>query len=379
MGITITKIIFRELAIPFVRTFKHSSAERAETQTVWIELHTQCGLVGFGEGCPRPYVTSESTITAIQFFNNYKDTVKENIHSFQELKRWVAANQGTIDKNPAAWCAFELAILDVLAKSQKKSVEELLCLSKLVGGFQYSAILGDSSTKSFQKLLSQYYSQGFRDYKIKLSGDLQHDKQKFEQFSLLNDSDIEVRVDANNLWDNAKEAVTYIQNLEIPIWAIEEPLIGNNYMELSRIAKLLDCYIILDESFLRFEHFSQLESLSSKWIINLRISKMGGLIRSIEIASHASKIGIPLIVGAQVGETSLLTRTALTINNHFTNNILKREGGFGTLLLKQDVCDPPLMMNLKGVLTYSATPDTIDGFSVDVDLESINPWLKELN
>jgi len=378
MDITINKITFKELSIPFNRAFKHSSATRSETETIWIEIQTQCGAVGFGEGCPRSYVTSESISTAFKFFNDHQYSIKENIHNLQNLKEWIALNQVAIDQNPAAWCALELAILDVLAYTQKQSVERLLGLSELAGRFQYSAILGDSSTKSFQQLLMQYYSKGFRDFKIKLSGDIQHDKEKFELISLLNDNDIEVRVDANNLWLNAQEAIRYIQNLEFPIWAIEEPLVGINYHELSKITQSLDCYIILDESFLRFEHFSYLVDLPSQWIINLRISKMGGLLRSIAIATHASNIGIPIIVGAQVGETSLLTRAALTISNHFSKNTFKREGGFGTLLLQQDVCNPPLMINHNGIINYQAASTSTDGFSLDVDLERLNTMLKKV-
>lgn len=376
MNITIDKIIFRKLAIPFNKAFKHSSATRTETETVWIEVQTQCGITGFGEGCPRSYVTSESISTAHDFFKTYKESIKENIHSLQDLKKWVRSNQKIIDQNPAAWCALELAILDVLAKHKKQSVEKLLGLSEIEGNFQYSAIMGDSSIKSFQKLLLQYYTQGFRDFKIKLSGNLQHDKEKFEQLSSLNDNEIKVRVDANNLWTNAQKAIKYIQALRFPIWAIEEPLTNENYIELSKISQSLACYVILDESFLRSEHFSHLEETPSKWIINLRISKMGGLIRSIEIASHAIKIGIPLIVGAQVGETSLLTRAALTISKHYAKKILKREGGFGTLLLQQDVCNPPLMIDHRGTLSYQTDSTNIEGFSIDVDLESLKSRLK---
>jgi len=40
---------------------------------------------------------------------------------------------------------------------------------------------------------------------------------------------------------------------------------------------------------------------------------MGGILRSLAIAEQAKQIGIPIIIGAQVGETSILTRAALTL------------------------------------------------------------------
>ncbi len=37
---------------------------------------------------------------------------------------------------------------------------------------------------------------------------------------------------------------------------------------------------------------------ASRWIVNLRVSKMGGVLRSIEVAREAEQRGIGIIVGA---------------------------------------------------------------------------------
>jgi hypothetical protein len=66
--------------------------------------------------------------------------------------------------------------------------------------------------------------------------------------------------------------------------------------------------------------------------------------------------GIGVIVGAQVGETSLLTRAALTVAYAAGDTLVAQEGAFGTLLLERDVCDPPLMFGAGGVLNASAYP-----------------------
>ena len=77
---------------------------------------------------------------------------------------------------------------------------------------------------------------------------------------------------------------------------------------------------------------------------------MGGLIRALEIARVAEELEIPVIVGAQVGETSLLTRAALTVANTTRRNLLAQEGAFGTLLLKYDIVNPPLGFQKQGQL-----------------------------
>ena len=58
---------FRELHIPFKVAFRHASAERSETETVWIDAVASDGGIGSGESCPRPYVTGETLATARAF------------------------------------------------------------------------------------------------------------------------------------------------------------------------------------------------------------------------------------------------------------------------------------------------------------------------
>ena len=77
---------------------------------------------------------------------------------------------------------------------------------------------------------------------------------------------------------------------------------------------------------------------------------MGGILRSLAIAEEAKARGIPIIIGAQVGETSILTRAALTVANQYRDILLAQEGAFGTYLLKQDITDSPLMFGKRGTL-----------------------------
>ena len=83
---------------------------------------------------------------------------------------------------------------------------------------------------------------------------------------------------------------------------------------------------------------------------------MGGLLRSLAVARAARDARVGLIVGAQVGETSVLTRAALTVAHASRDILVAQEGAFGTLLLERDVCDPPLMFGAGGVLDVSTYP-----------------------
>jgi L-alanine-DL-glutamate epimerase-like enolase superfamily enzyme len=77
---------------------------------------------------------------------------------------------------------------------------------------------------------------------------------------------------------------------------------------------------------------------------------MGGILRSLAVAEQAKELGISIIIGAQVGETSVLTRAALTVANSYRDILLAQEGAFGTHLLEHDVCRSPLMFGQAGLL-----------------------------
>ena len=57
-----------------------------------------------------------------------------------------------------------------------------------------------------------------------------------------------------------------------------------------------------------------------------------------------------MIVGAQVGETSLLTRAALTLATAAFDLLAGQEGAFGTHLLSRELCRPVLMFGPGGEL-----------------------------
>ena len=345
----IVNLTSHRLHIPFVAVFQHASAQRSESYSLWVEANSK-HYAGFGEGCPRTYVTGEDLDSAENFFRQYQKRICSEIFDLESLQQWVVNNRSVIDTNPSAWCAIELALLDLIAQESKQSVESLLGLPELSGFFRYSAILGAGNERVFAAQLKKYIDWGFTDFKIKLSGDLEQDRHHLSLAAKQLVGSGMIRVAANNLWKQPQQASDYLKTLNILLFAIEEPISAFDFSGLSIISSELNCPIIVDESFLNLDHFNAIKDHPEDWIINLRISKMGGLLRSLEIVEQAIKFGIKIIIGAQVGETSLLTRAALTIAQMAKPVLVAQEGAFGTLLLQQDVTTPPLMFGDHGVL-----------------------------
>ena len=354
------------LAIPFHAPFKHATAERRTTQTLWVAAHGSDRCVGYGEGCPREYVTSESLSTAHSFVARNREHWLAGIRDFETLSHWTQCHRDDIDSNPAAWAAVELAMLDLIGKETKRSVESVLGLAELSGRYCYTAVLGDGSPEHFDAQLSGYLKAGFQAFKIKLSGDAERDATKVRALERARVPPSVVRADANNLWSDAGTAIRYLGGLGFSFFAVEEPLKPGDYEGMHRIASTLDTRIILDESLVRSDQLGLLVEPTNRWIVNLRVSKMGGLIRSLELVSAARPRGLRIIVGAQVGETSLLTRAALAIANCSRDVLIGQEGAFGTHLLTHDVVQPSIMFGPRGELDTTSLPAGRGGFSLEV-------------
>jgi L-alanine-DL-glutamate epimerase-like enolase superfamily enzyme len=340
---------FHTLHIPFRQRFSHASATRDATSSLWVEAVGDDGRVGCGESCPRPYVTGETLDSARTFFAAVRDEVLAEIRDAASLRAWVTGHAARIDRNPAAWCAIELALIDLFARQAGQTAEAWLGLPDSAGAYRYSAVLGDADADAFAATFARYRAFGLTDFKLKLSGDLARDRAKLAVLKDAGAAVARLRLDANNLWHDADTAIAWLASLGAPAFAIEEPLAPDRLDALPRLAQALNLAIILDESLTRI---GQLDTLAAdcQWIVNVRVSKMGGLLRALALIEAARSRGLLLVVGAQVGETSLLTRVALAAACAAGEHLIAQEGAFGTLLLEEDVCATPLMFGRGGTL-----------------------------
>jgi len=339
----------QSLNIPFRQAFAHASAIRAKTESVLVTIVSRTGVTGLGEGCPRKYVTGETIESVQKFVEEYREQWM-SVATVDDLREWVAGHTSLIDRNPAAWCAVETAFLDLMGKETGQPIEMVLGVPALTGRFQYSAVLGAGSFSSFEKQLRQYLAAGFSNFKVKVMGRREHDTDRLARLAACDIPNLRVRIDANNLWSEAEEALAVLKRIPCNVTAIEEPLTVGDYEGCRLVAREMKVPIILDENFLRLDQFSAIQDAPSMWIINIRISKMGGVLRALSVAAKAKEVGIPIIIGAQVGETSILTRVALTVAHSYRDIVVAQEGAFGTFLLERDICQPSLMFGTAGRL-----------------------------
>jgi len=338
--------------IGFKLKFKHNTKERDQTESFFIKVSTDCGLIGHGEGCPRSYVTGETLESCREFLNENNSALK-SIETIEDLNSFISKNDESISKNPSAFCAIEMAILDIIAKSNVSSVEQILNLKRPVDKKTITAVLGIDDKISFLKKLAKYRLYGLTDFKIKLSGNLQQDKQVLWMIKLSGIPKSRVRVDANNIWSSGNECISYLNEISNLFWGIEEPLKEKNISEFIRISNETGKKIILDESFLKIEDFEAIKDHPDVFLVNLRISKMGGVLRSLKIIELFREHSFQFILGSHVGETSLLSRVAISLAENYKKSIYAMEGAYSSHLLLVDPASPEIKFGKKGIVNVA--------------------------
>jgi muconate cycloisomerase len=271
-------------------------------------------------------------------------------------------------RNLSAFCAFELALLDLSSNYWDQSLEDLF-RTVWKEPPPYSAvipILPPHGLKSFLALLQKH---DMRYIKIKVDTHL--DPVVFEETRLVLGPDAHLRVDANGAW-TAKEAVKNIQRLETyGVRAVEQPVAKEDLRGLREVTANSRVLIVADESACSVEDARRLAEMKACHVINIRLSKCGGLLRSMAIADIARTAGMRFQIGCQVGETGILSAAGRHLAGWF-EDLLYLEGSFGTWVLQEDIIEEDIRFGRGG----RAWPLEGKGLGVHVKQDALNRYAR---
>jgi len=343
------------LHIPFLRSFDHAKMSRTRSDAVIVRVRGSEGLCGYGEALPRPYVTGEDVDTMVTMLRSTlaPEVLKLNFDSgmavldqIQRLTAKWARAQSSASK-VVAWnatlCAVELALLDWAFKRAGQSLAEWLVPAR--EQVVYTGIIDATDPATAQELAARYATAKFTNLKVKVGiGD---DLQRMEAVRKAAGEQMDIRVDANGAWD-APHAISALKALQpFGIEAVEQPVSASDWSGMRRIREELRIPVIADESLITLSDAAKLIQEEACDVFNIRVSKCGGLFASKAIAELGLAAGMKVQIGAQVGETSLLSAASRHLAAHLPQ-VQYVEGAFGTHLLSEDITPEPVMFGYEG-------------------------------
>lgn len=349
------------LGIPFVESFKHSTKERTFSDAVVLRVEDTAGNVGYGEGLPRPYVSGETVDSMIAYLETllWPAVAGRELPAIASEADLAALDafipdfaQSEIVAPNAARAAMELAILDCALKAQGRSLGALLPPRR--PKVTYSGVITSGSVEKAVQHARQMKLVGLRAIKIKVG--LDDDVARVKAIREVVGPDASLRLDANGAWGTVDEAVSALEAFAPhAIASVEQPLPRGPVEAYRALKDRSPIPVMVDESLVTLADADALIAAGAVDYFNVRISKCGGIYRSLEMARRAHAAGIRLQVGSQVGETALLSAAGRHLAAHL-EAVDFVEGSFGTLLLTEDISADPVKFAHKGEAAVLAGP-----------------------
>lgn len=333
------------LRIPFVESFSHAAKVRFFSDSIVVRLTTENGIVGYGEGVPRPYVTGEDVESSLRYMQGYlwPEVAKADFPELPpnfNLKQSLSVISDRIGSEKPrriiAWnasqSAFELALIDCILKEQGISLSKILPPRR--SSVTYSGVITSGSKEKTAQIAQYFKALGLSQIKVKIDG--KGDRERLLAVREIMGEEVSIRIDANGAF-SLKEAIKVLNRLsDMRIECIEQPIARRNISDFAKLKPEISIPVMADESLVTPEDAQRLISLKACDFFNLRISKCGGIYKTLCIAELAKKAGIRLQLGAQVGETAILSAAGRHIAAYL-DELDFVEGSFGTMLLREDV------------------------------------------
>ena len=350
---------------PFRGSFKHASAVRERAENVIAIAEDDAGLVGLGEGCPRFYVTGETVTSAMAAIMRWRAAGIEDVPDLAGVQAWVGRHRNDLDANPSAFSAIELALIDLFARQAGQSLESLMGASETSSDLCTSAVYSSGREAKFLAEVALFNLNGMRDAKLKISGDKRQDNRRARLLARFG----RVRLDANNLWASPDAACNGLEGTCNQAWAVEEPLRARDWQGLATVGSTTGLAIILDESVTRKEDLAAVKP-GPDYILNARVSKHGGLLRTLAIIREARSRSMKIIVGSQVGETSILARAGILAARAAGPDLIGFEGAYGTRLLVRDATTPSIGFGYRGRVVLPSQARAGSGLTPTAEVNS---------
>jgi len=371
-----------QISIALEKPVRHASHERRANETLILRCVMDDGSCGWGEGLPRPYVTGESMDSVWRHleqtdFSPLRDVTISSasdaslaIDDFRFAA--VAADPGIAVREcfgNSVRCALELAILDAACLAEEISLGDFILKHPAAINFaKPSAEVFYSGAVTSMTPQGQWISAlkmklfAFRQVKVKVGADGISDVDLLRRVRRIVGRNVDLRLDANEAWHCDEVATKIAPLMPFLPTSLEQPVSHREVAGLRQIRSEINIPIMLDESLCCREDAER--AIAGQWCdsFNIRLSKCGGISRSLELVALARQHDIGYQLGCQVGETGILSAAG----RHFACNvpdIRYLEGSFDRFLVRDALSEQDLTFRYggKGPRLHG------HGLSIDVD------------
>ncbi|WP_420574179.1 o-succinylbenzoate synthase [Kordia sp.] len=365
LPISFKNIRLIRLNLPQKEQFVSGIGVRNSREALIIEWEDINGIKGYGEcSCrPDPYYSDEFIEGAIALVEQFVVPFLKQNQTFGDLIKLLDKIRG--------WnftkAAVEMAALQVIEKNTGRSPFELL-QTKPLAHVPVGISLGlYTELDRMKEVVKNALETGYRRLKFKISPNVRIDF--FEEINpMLFEADTYVSFDANGSFgENDLEIFNYFVNTYKTM--VEQPFAPTRFDVLLQAKKENPAaFICYDEEIKSIGDVLKLHHLGLLDEVNLKVGRVGGVLKSIEIIQYCAEQNIPCWIGGMfetgIGR-SLNLRMASYLPNARAHDLSPSDRYF-----LEDIIQPNVTMNngfvaIESLQHCTVQPNLIDKYTID--------------
>lgn len=281
--------------LPLARPFTTSSHTKSHLDHILVRARGTQGEVGWGE-CASPsdpYYCAETVETCWHLLRDFlgPSILGRPWREVAEAELCWARIRG----NRFARAGLEMALWDLAARAQGRP------LAALLGGARREILSGvslgiEASPEALCDQVAAYLQQGYRRIKVKVGpgrdlGFLLAVRERFPEVPLMADANSAYRLDE-------PDHLAALEAMDaLGLMMIEQPLGADDLVDHAQLQRRLRTPLCLDESIHSADDARKAIALGSARVINVKVSRLGGLGEAVRVHDLCASRGVPVWCG----------------------------------------------------------------------------------
>ncbi|MBL8819648.1 MAG: mandelate racemase/muconate lactonizing enzyme family protein [Planctomyces sp.] len=287
----IARIFAHRVELPLVEGKYSWSGGKSVTvfDSTIVGVETDCGLVGYGEVCPLgPF-----------YLPAYAEGVRAGLRELaphligfdpRELAKLNNRMDAAMKGHPYVKSGIDIACWDILGKATS------LPVCTLLGGRYGDSVrlyraISQEDPEIMARKVAEYKAAGYTRFQLKVGGNPDVDIERIHAVRAMLEPSDRLVADANTGWTQheAVRVVRAVRNVDV---YIEQPCLS--YEECLAVRRLTDHPFVLDENVDSLEMVLRARRDLAMDVVNLKISKLGGLTRTCQVRDLCVSLGIAM-------------------------------------------------------------------------------------
>jgi len=256
-----------------------------------VQVETDEGIIGYGEVCPLGPV----------YLPAYAEGARAGIQVLApallgldptQLVKLNRQMDTMLKGHPYVKSAIDMACWDIFGQATGQPVTNLLG-GRYGDDFLLYRAISQEAPEAMAGKVAGYRAEGYRKFQLKVGGDPETDIERIQAVSAeLQRGDVLI-ADANTGWlmHQATRVVRAVKGIDV---YIEQPC--ETFEECYSIRKMTDHPFVLDESIDGLPILLRANSLQAMDVVNIKISKFGGLTKARQARDLCVSLGIAMTI-----------------------------------------------------------------------------------